>query len=269
MQRIDRHTELASIGQCIYCRATRDLRDEHVIPFALGGQLVLADASCAACERITSAFEAKVLRGFMYRARNTGKFPTRRPKERPTTTTVTYTTRERKDGHTEPISVDPAFLHLPVLAEAGYFSGNASLGIRLRGVETLRFGPDPTAAIQRKGAEGIEQQDNWDLSSFVRMLAKIGYCWVAGGVGLPPRDEVTVLPLILGQSDDGSRWVGSARYSFEDEREGVLHALSHTAFRKNDNPAHEVLVARVKLFASSGATGYEVIVHHSGNSRVA
>jgi hypothetical protein len=48
-----------------------------------GGRLVLPDSSCPACAAITSAFERKLLRGFMWDARTSGGYPTRRPKERP------------------------------------------------------------------------------------------------------------------------------------------------------------------------------------------
>jgi hypothetical protein len=267
MKRIDKHTVMATVDQCIYCGATGKLSDEHAIPLALGGRLVLARASCAECARITSEFERRVLRGFMYRARNTGGFPTRHPKGRPTTATVSYMKREGKEDHVDPLTEDPALLQLPMLVAPEYLTGDSSgPGVRVQGVETLYFGPNPLDAIHRKGAIGIEQHDSLDVTSFIRLLAKIGYCYVVGAIGLPPREEVTVLPLILGHSDDGSRWVGSARFSTEGERQSALHALSHIFLRKNDDPAREVLVARVKLFASSGATGYEVIVHHSASS---
>ena len=37
----------ASVGSCIYCGATDQLTDEHIIPLALGGRFVLPDSSCA------------------------------------------------------------------------------------------------------------------------------------------------------------------------------------------------------------------------------
>src|SRR5271165_2543948 len=50
------------IGRCIYCGAKRytsndplaKLGDEHIIPLAFGGNLLLPEASCRACEKITS-----------------------------------------------------------------------------------------------------------------------------------------------------------------------------------------------------------------------
>jgi 5-methylcytosine-specific restriction endonuclease McrA len=54
---------------CIYCGRTDGLTEEHVVPFALGGNLIIPDASCPSCRDMTSAFETKVLRGFMHDAR--------------------------------------------------------------------------------------------------------------------------------------------------------------------------------------------------------
>lgn len=52
----------APVGRCIYCGGTsyseahpgRRLGDEHIIPLQLRGTLVLPEASCKACEVITS-----------------------------------------------------------------------------------------------------------------------------------------------------------------------------------------------------------------------
>src|ERR1700733_10956141 len=42
-----------TIGQCIYCRSKEGvLREEHVIPYSLGGHFVLKEAVCKRCEAI-------------------------------------------------------------------------------------------------------------------------------------------------------------------------------------------------------------------------
>ncbi len=44
-------------GTCIYCGSdggTDGLRDEHAVPYSLGGTAVLLQASCSDCERVTS-----------------------------------------------------------------------------------------------------------------------------------------------------------------------------------------------------------------------
>jgi hypothetical protein len=50
-------------ASCIYCGTQADqteakeLSDEHIIPYALGGNLVLPKASCDRCAKETHAFE--------------------------------------------------------------------------------------------------------------------------------------------------------------------------------------------------------------------
>lgn len=41
------------VGRCIYCGTKEgDLTDEHIVPFALGGNMILPKASCIPCQRI-------------------------------------------------------------------------------------------------------------------------------------------------------------------------------------------------------------------------
>ena len=65
-----------SVGICIYCGSDtyahgsdRKLGDEHIVPEGLGGRLILKEASCKACETITSQAELEWLRGSFYAAR--------------------------------------------------------------------------------------------------------------------------------------------------------------------------------------------------------
>jgi hypothetical protein len=52
-----------AVGRCIYCDARADLSDEHIVPFGLGGNLILPRASCPTCSNITSRLERTVLTG--------------------------------------------------------------------------------------------------------------------------------------------------------------------------------------------------------------
>jgi hypothetical protein len=51
------------INQCIYCGNIKDLTDEHVLPYGLGGKIQLLKASCKSCAKITGNLEQKLLRG--------------------------------------------------------------------------------------------------------------------------------------------------------------------------------------------------------------
>lgn len=252
---------LPAPGSCIYCGSNGPLSDEHVVALGLGGRLILPDASCHACSRITSAFERKVLRGFMGTARITANFPTRRGKERPTSRTVTLLRGENLQAITGPSAEVPALLQLPTLATAGILTGStATRGVNVVGMETIAFGPRPDEFVLKHSATGLRQSDDLDVTAFARMLAKIGYSFLVGALGPMPLAEVTVLPLILGSADDGSHWVGSAVFSTEAEAQGAQHVLRPQYYESSQPSAPRLLGAQIKLFADVGATGYEVVV---------
>ena len=258
------------MGECVYCGAMGELCDEHIVPFGLGGNLVLPDASCPRCAKITSAFERRVLRGFMHRARNSGRFPTRRPRMRPNTHVVTLL-RDGEPVETEvPADQEPGFLHLPLLGPPQFFSGaNTTAGVIIRGIEMLYFGVSPEQFARAHQASGLRQTDNLDVTSFARMIGKIGYCYICATLGIPPRAEVPVLPFILGTRDDGGQWIGSVNFATQAERDGANIVLAHTTYASDAEPHIVALVARVKLFAKAGATGYEVVIHRRPASTTA
>lgn len=96
-------TTYAPVGCCIYCGATSGrLSREHIIPYALGGDLVLPYASCAKCADITKKFEQVCAREVLGPARIRLKLPTRRRYERPEQLQISCI---RRDGRQEEFSV--------------------------------------------------------------------------------------------------------------------------------------------------------------------
>lgn len=90
---------------------------------------------------------------------------------------------------------------------------------------------------------------------------RIGYSFAVANQGPYPLNQVPVLPLILGTADDGSTWVGSTEYHLAVEEESPQHGIGLIlATVTVDGSTEEILIARVKLFASAGATGYEAVV---------
>ena len=203
-----------AVGHCIYCGSKEELSDEHVVPFALGGALILPDASCHTCAAITSKFERIILRGFMYRARNVAKFPTRRPKKRPQSMELQIIDEQCGERTVNlPTANFPALLHLPLLLPAAFLNGRIpKVGVELCGIDTLSFGTNPYKALHELKVRTMKDTVNFDATAFVRMLAKIGYSFAVGVLGSFPLNEVPVLPIIMGQADDGSVWVGSAEF---------------------------------------------------------
>jgi hypothetical protein len=261
---IEKTLRANSVGCCIYCGATKDLTDEHIIPLALGGNYVLPDASCIACAAITSEFEGRVLRGFMLDARTVGDYPTRHAKKRPTSLPL----RVERSGIFEQVDLPPkehpGLLHLPIFEPPDALTGRRrGTGVSVCGAETLYFGKNPAAVAQSLDVKTIRFTVNWDITSFARLLAKIGYSYAVSSVGLLPRACVSVLPLILGTVDDASHWLGSAQFKLTVESKNPTHALAYAWVPDRRDSKSRFLVVRVKLFVPSGATGYEIVVYRS------
>ena len=76
----------APVGCCIYCGDGTDLDyldDEHIIPLAFNGALVLPESSCRKCAHIINQqVENPVLSQEWERFRAKHMLPTRRPKNR-------------------------------------------------------------------------------------------------------------------------------------------------------------------------------------------
>jgi hypothetical protein len=255
-------TRVSPVGYCIYCGSKEDLSDEHVVPLALGGNVILPAASCPKCAAITSAFEGKVLRGFMREGRTAGRFPTRKPKERPTTLPLSIKRGNEMECITLPPVESPGFLQLPMLESAAFLVGRPPVnGIVPCGSELLAFGKPPDKVAADLNTTAIQTSAKIDLAAFIRMLAKIGYSFAVAAQGPYPLDEVPVLPLILGSAFDGSTWVGSAKYRLEIEAQSPQHALGLVSAKITvDSNVEEIFIAHVKLFASAGATGYQAVV---------
>jgi hypothetical protein len=252
------------ISECIYCGATDELTDEHIIPLALMGTLLLPDASCKACAALTSAIERKVLRGFMYKARVVGDFPSRRKKLRPKTLATRLIAHDNRVVEKQlPLDEAAALLTLPMLSRASVLSNQMPAhGVKIVGLETVPFGKNIEALVRDQNALGIEIPTQLQATAFVQLLAKIAYGYLVATQGLFPRDQTPLLRLIRGEADDGSSWVGSGEYRLKIEANGQTHAMGGY-FVRNAEMVESVIV-RIKLFSNFGTTGYEVATRMPG-----
>jgi hypothetical protein len=257
-------SKLPPVGECIYCGSAGPLSDEHIVPYGLGGTLILPDASCNKCAWVTRSFERTVLRGFMLEGRTIGKIRTRRPKERPTSFPITVVDERGSRTVTVPVADFPAFLFLPVMPPAGFLVGReAERGTEVCGTEVIAFGKPLRNFARDRGAPEVSKTATVNPHAFARMLAKIGYGFALAVQGIIPRAEVPVLPLILGTADDANRWIGSATFETRPAQRNLRHTLdlNMCSVTPPDGPTEQVSVARIKLFASAGiAKGYDVVV---------
>jgi hypothetical protein len=197
----------------------------------------------------------------MLNARVAGRYPTRRPKKRPKSLPL----QVERNGEFKQVELapqeHPALLLLPLLEPPGIFTGRTlATGVTVCGHETLYFGKNPADVARALDVKTIRTTENWDISSFARLLAKIGYSYSVAAFGSLPREQVFVLPLILGTADDASFWLGSSDFRLVVEAKNPTHALAYAWIPDPNDAGSELLVVRVKLFVSSGATGYEIVV---------
>lgn len=88
------------VNYCIYCNDRSDnLTDEHIVPFALGGNMVLPKSSCKKCAAKTSAYEGKTCQETLKYIRLRYGFPTRRPKKKPKTINIGTIEEQGRIGH--------------------------------------------------------------------------------------------------------------------------------------------------------------------------
>lgn len=206
---------LPPIGRCIYCSETEGLTDEHVIPQALGGKLVLRQASCESCRKLTSEFERKVTREMYWPLRlRTGLLGSRKHKrERPT-----YWSGVIQDGNSIedcPIEIGqlPRIYSVMEMVPPGILSGQTPTDRNPEMKLVLKGDRDEIATfVQSIGAGKLHVTQTLEWAPFSRMIAKICHSYVVGIVGLEGI-ELFLPALIRGESNSLAYYVGGAAAS--------------------------------------------------------
>jgi hypothetical protein len=249
-------TKIPSRGACIYCGETdRPLSDEHVLPYALGGEHILLDASCMKCADITKKFEQKVARDLWGDARSSYNARTRRKKERKREF-ILQDPSERDPPIVLPSPQYPAPMIFYYMSRAGLLRGDA---------ETIDHSPQwiLKAIVDEGRLQNLEAAYPGRLiaqfrhvpDAFGRLLAKVAYCQVL--TSLAPHDfEPICLPYILGEKHNLSYIVG-ARTTLEDPEPGIGYRLNSNRFGTRSK---QVLVAELRLIANSQTSTYHVVV---------
>lgn len=195
---------------CIYCGAAtlppgvRRFTDEHIIPLALGGNLILREASCTACAKIINQqIETPVLLkewGYLRIKRN---FPSRN-KNNKREKRKTHVKLTRHDGR--PLQVGIADYSCPVplykFKEARIFSGAPRGDDNFHWSMDILTSHDDEMEMQRKFPEWNRQHSILSQPyQFARLLAKIAFSYAVAEYGLAGFTPL-VVDSILGRSDD-------------------------------------------------------------------
>ena len=242
------------VGRCIYCHADNsecELTDEHVIPYALNGWLVLQKASCKRCASITGAIEQRCLRGMLLEARTHLKMKTRRPKQRPNKFPIITDCHGKKEITHLPISENPMLLRLPILAEPSALSGKTAGDwvIHLSPMFWTFVGANTPA--QRANINRCRKEFDYSPGDFVLFLGKIAYATAIAykgyGTFVPIMDKI-----IVERSSSICDFVGGCPNPLFEERDTSLHV--------NVRTGKDFVRVEICLFAHLGAPYYQVIV---------
>ncbi|QIE23574.1 hypothetical protein SBC1_14610 [Caballeronia sp. SBC1] len=202
------HTRVPPKGACIYCGKTGcKLTDEHILPYFIGGQHVIDEASCDRCARITSKFELDVGRDLWGDARVSFGAPSRRKNKRPK-----YFSHPNKFAPHYPIKVPfsdyPAAMIFYKMQPAGILVGLPS-SVNQAGRWELISIADKAKLNQFKLEYGVDPIARFKHvpDSFARLLIKIAYGQVL--CSLDPADfNAICLPYILEEGRNYSYIVG-------------------------------------------------------------
>lgn len=256
------------VGRCIYCGSDGGqdgLRTEHIVPFSLGGNAELPEASCSKCERITSYLDGYLAKRVFFHHRIHAGTQTRRPKERPTKLPAAIIIDGCEDEYELPIADHPHFTVLPSLNEPGILTGAKPEDSFRWKAHSYYYIPEDIRERMNVPLDSIievRSTGELNLTTFCRAVAKIAYCnWVAtkGAGSIRP---LRIIDLILGTYPYAAYFVGSQQGDPPPPAPGSSHTIQ---FAIETFGRLRLLVASLRLFASSGTDEkgfpvYEVVL---------
>lgn len=254
-----------SPGKCIYCGAKGNLSDEHIIPFALGGNLILQNSSCADCATLTSAFELTCLRTMYGPLRLLYDLPTRRPKKRPKKLPLKVKfSSDETEWQTTLVDQKkfPFLVTFPYFDTPGLVNGNEIH--ESKGPKSQRFwirGASPyysfhelmeNLLIELK-AYSIFPESKAEVPAFCKLLAKIAHAFAVAKIGLSGFKSILEPLIIKNDLSHCMHYIGSA--GNDQPPENMLHNLNILEF----NNINAVLV-KIRLLCKIGTPTYIVAV---------
>jgi hypothetical protein len=247
------------VGFCIYCGSKENLSEEHIIPFGLGGNLILPASSCGKCADVTGRqVEGAILNAYwgthgVLRLRM--DLPTRSPKKRPKDR-VLKMTNQKGEARTVKVRADEVPLTFLGMTTEYHRPGilyGAQPTDRFKGTVWLKYNDEELRKYAKSG-ENVEGLGKFNPFTYGRMICKIAHALAVAEYGA--ESFVPFLPdIILGKSPHLTHYL-SAQVSAEPDTQG-LHNV-HIGWLESAIPAY--LVAYVRLFCNYGTPDYMVVV---------
>jgi hypothetical protein len=183
-----------SVGHCIYCGAlVADKRDpsakfgdEHIIPLAFGGCLLLREASCRDCEKITSGIETHCIEQMVRNTREHLGLHARRHKRSRRHLPVNIVHDTHEETLRVPLPEHPALLMMFDFDPPGLFLDTPITEGPFVGRWVARsITADLRKRLDRIGRTvNFVQRDGFIAAIFGRMLAKIAHSYAIAELGI-------------------------------------------------------------------------------------
>ena len=266
-----------SPGRCIYCGDDQGkLTDEHVIPYALGGNTAIFEgASCVACARTIQKYEQRILRGQLgvFRARIDA--PTHNRKDRLTHQDLHFVEVDRfgrqiRDLGSRSFAIDDAPLNLSVWqlappriigeerpeqehtgrpwASIAQSDSQKALAMRLA-----------REVAEETGAEHVAVKvDEINREDFLRFLVKTAHAYAVFEKGLDAFRPLTT-DLILSRDDDLAQYIGGGPVNSEYESSPASMTELSIGVVK-DGPVAGYTAVYLRLYPMLGTPPHVVIV---------
>ena len=247
------------IGRCIYCGKARvNLTREHIVPFGLGGNIILHQACCDCCREIIQPIEDYCVRTMMgnFRHKHGASSRKRGGKRRPTHLPLHLS---RRDGFSKTINTPresyPAVLYLPYFPPPKLLTNNPQTGTSLWIWSSVA---DLKSHRELYGQTGFLAGE-YNNITFSRMIAKIAHGIAVYGLGLEKLSAYDLLlpDVILNEPSEDKIAAVVGADSSEPRAAKATHSMN-IALPKIGN--YELIAATVRLFANLGAPTYIAIV---------
>jgi hypothetical protein len=264
-------------GVCIYCGwdgGTDGLRDEHIVPYSLGGNVQLVNASCSRCERITSYVDGYLANAVFGHFRVHVGLPSRSGHPNSLSATVELQSGIRViDFATKD---HPYFLNMPIWRPPGLMVG-AQMSDGFIDPDVHKYWYLPDDFRKKLGMEDgeigrvVDTSPSPNLRTFCRGVAKIAYCDAVRRYGLDGFRPLAVPDIILGKYPNIASFVGSERREpLPPYARGFPHSVTGGTMTYK---GLKLLTSTIRLFGDSGAGDkgmpfYQVIVGAEGKRKV-
>lgn len=262
------------VGKCIYCGVleskTEKLTDEHIVPYSLGADAYLPQASCKNCAKITSYLEGYASREIFGPLRIFYNIQSRRKKIDLNDLEVQFESASGTRVESISRSKLPPILFLPLVEPAGIFFDREPSPMKEIGVwrwQTNDF-EERMKQLCRPGEFKYSFSHFSKANVFGRTLAKIAHTVAISSLGVDTF-EPFLPPVILGADKNVGFLVGAHEGPTPAEVMpiGTLqksHSIAFSAMAADGTPP--ILAASIRLFPFTGAPSYYVVIGKPGPS---